>query len=440
MANDDVRSIRDFQVISILGKGAMGVVWHAHRKNTNETYAIKSIQKSTDTQIERVLQERAILTSVNNPFVMKMHWAFQDDSHIYFVLEHAKGGDLSVVTNTFHPGGMSEGHARFYIAEILLALEYLHTMNIVVRDLKPANCLTTASGHIMLTDFSHSKWLLHTGTGDSQASDYRPLDGSNNQQADDDFSDEDDCAGTPEYLAPEVLVDQAVTKMVDYWSLGIILYELIYARLPWGSCADKAVVDLFYSIITHPLCFTDGEDTDCNISTNDEMAGGAVCTPKTRSRVSAVAKDLMTRLLEKDPATRIGSNMAEVKAHTFFNQPGSELDWAAAQRGELVPPPREIPTQPTDGGDEAAQWSRFETFANPPAKQRKVLKPLESRLEADTRTPIDILLESSTHTRGPWTSICDGKKNRSFPQLKAIHSPSRHVLPKIKVRQGVKAL
>jgi serine/threonine protein kinase len=92
-----------------------------------------------------------------------MFWTFQDDFHVYFVLEHTKGGDLLSVVHRFHSDGMSEAHARFYIAEILLALEYLHEMNVVVCDLKPVNCLTTAAGHVVLTGFLHSKRLLSPG-------------------------------------------------------------------------------------------------------------------------------------------------------------------------------------------------------------------------------------------------------------------------------------
>ena len=136
---DNVPSIRDFQLTNILGKGSMGDVWHAYKKDTDESYAVKTIAKAADTNIDLLVEEREILVSVNNPFVVRLHWAFQDDSHVYFVLEHAKGGDLHSVMHNFYPGGMAESHARFYVAETLLALEYLHGLGIVVRDLKPSN-------------------------------------------------------------------------------------------------------------------------------------------------------------------------------------------------------------------------------------------------------------------------------------------------------------
>ena len=202
----DVRSICDFQIISMLGKGAMADVWHAYRYGTSETYAIKAIEKTPSTDIERVAREREILALVNNPFVVRMFWAFQDDFRVYFVLEHAKGGDLLSVVHRFHSDGMSEVHARFYIAEILLALEYLHEMNVIVCDLKPANCLTTAAGHIVLADFSHSKRLL--GPGDPQRRVKSSFAKCGSGVGVGNCSDTSDCEGTAEYMAPETLQDQ----------------------------------------------------------------------------------------------------------------------------------------------------------------------------------------------------------------------------------------
>jgi serine/threonine protein kinase len=303
----------------MLGKGTMSKVWHAYRKNTSEAYAIKAIEKTVATSFQRVAEERSILELVDNPFVIRMYWTFQDNSHVYFVLEHAEGGDLVSVMQNFHSSGMSEDHARFYIAEILLALEYLHGMGIVVRDMKPANCLTTRVGHIMLTDFSHSIQLLDTGTHSR----------SNNEP---NCGDQNECIGTPEYMAPETVQEHGLTKMVDYWSLGIMLYELIFAHLPWGSCGgieELDVTHLFYSIITQPVCFPDGEG---------EGEGG----------VSVAAKAPITGLLNKDPSKRMGNGAADVKAHRFFNQPGEELDWATARRGGLVPPPRHLPWKEAD--------------------------------------------------------------------------------------------
>jgi serine/threonine protein kinase len=313
---NDVRSIHDFQIISMLGKGAMGDVWHAYRYDTSETYAIKSIKKTPFTDIERVAREREILASVNNPFVVRMFWAFQDDSHVYFVLEHAKGGDLLSVVHRFYSDGMSEAYARFYIVEILLALEYLHEMNVIVCDLKPANCLTTAAGHIVLTDFSHSKWLL--GPDDSQRRVSSSFVKSDSGLGSGDCRDTADCAGTAEYMAPEILQGQDRTKMVDYWCLGIMMYELIYARLPWGSCENIDIADLFYSIITQPVWFPAFEDGETS-SNDEEITGGAevqIEQPGKRSRpVSAAATGLMGALLDKEPSNRLGAVVAQIKTH-----------------------------------------------------------------------------------------------------------------------------
>jgi serine/threonine protein kinase len=348
---DSAPSIRDFQLTNILGKGSMGEVWQAHRKDTGEWYAIKTIAKTASTVVDRLIEEREILASVNNPFVIRLHWVFQDDSRVYFVLDHAKGGDLLSVMHNFHPGGMSESHARFYFAEILLALEYLHGMGIVVRDLKPSNCLTTETGHIMLTDFGHSERLPGN------------IDRSNNEH--DNGVGSAQCVGTPEYMAPETLQDHPATKMGDYWSLGITLYELMFACMPWGSRADTGIEDLFFEILTQPVFSADEE--------NDGIGAGARAQPPT-TQVSEAARHLITRLLEKDPSNRLGADVASVKAHTFFNQPGLEMDWAAAQRGELVPPPRELPltavaapaSENLPRRGTPVQWLRVKPFPGPP--------------------------------------------------------------------------
>jgi serine/threonine protein kinase len=262
--------------------------------------------------------------------------------------------------HNFYPGGMAESHARFYVAETLLALEYLHGLGIVVRDLKPSNCLTTETGHIMLADFGHSKRL----SGNN-------IERSNNEQ--DDGAGSAQCVGTPEYMAPETLQDQPTNKMGDYWSLGIILYELVFACLPWGSCADTGtgeVEALFFSMLTQPVGFPDEEEDGIGIGIG--IGAGVGAQPPT-ARVSEAARSLITGLLEKDPSNRLGADVAGIKAHTFFNQPGRELDWAAARRGELVPPPRELPVAtgtatpsenlPRRGNP--AQWLRVRPFPGP---------------------------------------------------------------------------
>jgi microtubule-associated serine/threonine kinase len=181
-----VDSIYDFQLSELLGKGAMGIVWRARRKNTNERYAIKVIEKQSVEDIDSVIAEREILAEMNHPFVVQMYWAFQDEKRVYFVLEYANGGDLHSVIQNFYPDGMDEDRVRFYIVEILLAVEYLHSKDIVVRDLKPSNCLTTEAGHVKLTDFGHSLRLAKQK--------------DNNSAEEEDFGDEDEdsnCVGTP---------------------------------------------------------------------------------------------------------------------------------------------------------------------------------------------------------------------------------------------------
>jgi len=197
--------IDDFDLLKIIGKGSYGTVVQVRLKDTGDIFAMKVIDKKfivEKNEIQHTISERNILSKVNHPFIMKLFFAFQTEDKLYLVLEFVNGGELY-----FHlqlDGNFGTDRTRFYSAEIVLALEYLHKSGIIYRDLKPENVLIDGDGHIKITDFGLSK---------------EGLIGFNSRT--------NTFCGTPEYLAPEVLLGKEYSLAVDYWSLGTLMYEML---------------------------------------------------------------------------------------------------------------------------------------------------------------------------------------------------------------------
>lgn len=249
-------------------------------------YALKVLRKDhviTKNQVEHTKTERSVLGYVNHPFIVSMHMAFQSKDKLYFLLDFCAGGELF-----FHLGTVSqfpEPRARFYAAEIVLALSYVHSLDIIYRDLKPENVLLTAEGHIRLTDFGLSKEGISSSSS-----------GANS------------FCGTPEYLAPEILNRQGHGRAVDWWSLGALLYEMLTSLPPFYS-RDRDRI--FEKIRRHELQYP--------------------------ASVSRPAKQCLQGLLTKDPTRRLGSgpgDAEEIKVHEFFK----DIDWAKLAAGEIPPP------------------------------------------------------------------------------------------------------
>ncbi|KAK0333794.1 Serine/threonine-protein kinase [Friedmanniomyces endolithicus] len=266
--------IEDFDLLKVVGKGSFGKVMQVMKKDTQRIYALKTIRKQhiiSRSEVAHTLAERSVLAQINNPFIVPLKFSFQSPEKLYLVLAFVNGGEL------FHHLQREQrfdiNRSRFYAAELLCALECLHGFGVIYRDLKPENILVDYVGHIALCDFGLCKL---------------------------DMKDEDKTntfCGTPEYLAPELLHGQGYTKAVDWWTLGVLLYEMLTGLPPFY---DENTNEMYRKILAEPLHFP----------------GPEIVPP--------AARDLLTRLLDRDATRRLGSNgAAEIKAHPFFHS----IDW-----------------------------------------------------------------------------------------------------------------
>jgi len=276
----------DFKLMKVIGKGSYGkVMLVRYREEEDSVFAMKMLRKENivrRNQVEHTKTERNVLEAVSHPFIVSLHYAFQTPKKLYFILEYCPGGELFY--HISRAGRFSEGRGRFYASEILLAIEYLHRLNIIYRDLKPENILLDAHGHVKITDFGLSK-----------------------EGIEDNYSAKSMC-GTPEYLAPEILDKRGHGKAVDWYSLGALTYEMLTGLPP------------FYTRDREKLF--------------ERIRSGKLAYP---SYMTEVAKELLKALLRGNPADRLGGGSCdgeEVKAHAFFRG----LDWIAVQQRRITPP------------------------------------------------------------------------------------------------------
>lgn len=221
-------STDDFKIEKLIGKGSFGKVFMVTKKDTGKIFAMKVLKKEViEKRNQRVhtATEREILGSIECPFIVQLHYAFQTPDKLYMVMDYAIGGELFY--HLKHSGKFTEHRTRFYAAEILLALEHLHIRGIIYRDLKPENILLDSDGHIKLSDFGLSK----KGVLDEDSKAYT-------------------FCGTPEYLAPEILKGNGHDKAVDFWSLGAIMYEMLTGAPPFYS---KNREEMFRAILNTPV-------------------------------------------------------------------------------------------------------------------------------------------------------------------------------------------
>ncbi|XP_017754210.1 PREDICTED: microtubule-associated serine/threonine-protein kinase 3 isoform X5 [Eufriesea mexicana] len=305
---DDEKSQRipcesDYEVSKLISNGAYGAVYLVKEKNTRQRFAMKKINKNNlmlRNQVEQVFAERDIMSFTDNPFVVSMYCSFETKKHLCLVMEYVEGGDCANLLKNIGP--LPPDMARFYFAETVLAVEYLHSYGIVHRDLKPDNLLITALGHIKLTDFGLSKMgLMSLATNLYEGY----IDRDTRQ-----FSDKQ-VFGTPEYIAPEVILRQGYGKPVDWWSMGIILYEFLIGCVPFFGDTPE---ELFAHTVNDDIEWPDDDDWP----------------------VQPEAKDIITALLQQSPRDRLGTGGShEVKEHPYFY--GVNWNSLLRQKAEFVP-------------------------------------------------------------------------------------------------------
>ncbi|KAJ2742006.1 Serine/threonine-protein kinase Sgk2 [Coemansia sp. BCRC 34301] len=313
----------DFQLLSIIGKGSYGKVMLARYKDTGKVMAIKVISKSKlrgrPNEIRRVMSERKVLErTIEHPFLVGLQCAFQTKEKLFFCLDYVNGGELFFHLQRERRFG--ENRARFYAAEITSALAYLHGMDVVYRDLKPENCLLDAHGHVRIVDFGLAKDVGPVVWRTEGSALYSVEEGGKTGTF----------CGTPEYLAPEVLLRQRYGKEVDWYCLGAVLYEMLTGLPPFYHQDNNT---MYQRILSEDLRFPSAlpPPAACNgtmYAGSGNIAGNAV---------GRYAQDFVFRMMARDPQTRLGHGVfgtENVKRHVFFHG----IDWAKIYRQEYAPP------------------------------------------------------------------------------------------------------
>jgi len=291
---DDELSLRQFQLLRSVGRGAFGKVRIVQKRDDKKLYALKYINKEKCIKmkaVQNVIQERQLLEQIKHPLIVNLQFAFQDDENMFMVLDLMLGGDLRYRLD--RNGPIPEEQVKFYTAEIALGLAYLHKERIVHRDIKPDNLLLDEHGHVHLTDFNVA----------IRVKPEKMLTAA---------------AGTRAYMAPEILKQKLEPKetrtgyftTVDWWSLGIVMYECLYGKRPFqGKNSDE----LSTAILNDDLKFPMNE------------------------RISPQCVDCVRLFLERDITKRLGcgpDGLEDIKKHPFF----SDIDWEKLIRKEVQPP------------------------------------------------------------------------------------------------------
>ncbi|XP_043556401.1 ribosomal protein S6 kinase alpha-3 isoform X4 [Chiloscyllium plagiosum] len=286
-----------FEFLKVLGQGSFGKVFlvrKAQGSDAGQLYAMKVLKKATLKVRDRVRtkMERDILVEVNHPFIVKLHYAFQTEGKLYLLLDFLRGGDL--FTRLSKEVMFTEEDVKFYLAELALALDHLHSLGIIYRDLKPENILLDEQGHIKLTDFGLSKESI-----DHEKKAYS-------------------FCGTVEYMAPEVVNRRGHTQSADWWSFGVLMFEMLTGTLPFQGKDRKETMTMILKA---------------------KLGMPQFLSPDSQS--------LLRMLFKRNPGNRLGAGpdgVEEIKRHSFF----STIDWNKLCRREIMPPFKPAIGRPED--------------------------------------------------------------------------------------------
>ncbi|KAL2592437.1 hypothetical protein AAZV13_12G067100 [Glycine max] len=324
--------LNHFRPVKPLGSGDTGSVYLVELGETGHYFAMKAMEKGVmlnRNKVHRACTEREILDMLDHPFLPALYASFQTKTHVCLITDYCSGGELFLLLDRQPAKVLREDAVRFYAAEVVVALEYLHCQGIIYRDLKPENVLLQSSGHVSLTDFDLScltsckPQLLVPVINEkkkAQKGPHAPIFMAEPMRASNSF------VGTEEYIAPEIITGSGHTSAVDWWALGILLYEMFYGYTPFRG---KTRQRTFTNILHKDLKF-----------------------PKSK-QVSFSAKQLMYRLLNRDPKSRLGSREGanEIKNHPFFRG----VNWALVRCTK--PPELDAPLlETTEGGEKEAKF------------------------------------------------------------------------------------
>ncbi|KZV23951.1 phototropin-1 [Dorcoceras hygrometricum] len=305
LANGEEIGLKHFKPIKPLGSGDTGSVHLVELCETGHYFAMKAMDKNVmlnRNKVHRACAEREILDLLDHPFLPALYASFQTKTHICLITDYYPGGELFILLDRQPTKVLKEDAVRFYAAEVVIALEYLHCQGIIYRDLKPENILLQDNGHVSLTDFDLScltsckPQLLIPEIDEKKRrrkSQDAPIFMAEPMRASNSF------VGTEEYIAPEIISGEGHTSAVDWWALGILLYEMLYGYTPFrGKTRQKTFANILHKDLKFPR----------------------------RKEVSVQGKQLMYRLLTRDPKNRLGSREGanEVKQHPFFRG----INWA----------------------------------------------------------------------------------------------------------------
>jgi protein-serine/threonine kinase len=363
--SNNKKSASDFEKIKLLGKGGVGHVYLVRLKCTNEYYAMKVLTKDEmirKNKVKRVLTEREILATADNPFIVNLYHSFQSKTQIFFIMQYCPGGNFYDFIKLQPHSCLKESQTKFYASEVLLALEYLHKEGFVYRDLKPENILIKENGHIVLTDFDLSKQatnaiqekVIKTKFSGTSMTVIEPELVANS------------FVGTEEYFAPEIIKGTNHNSSVDWWTYGILVYEMLYGKTPFKGSTPKYT---FENILQCKVDF-----------------------PKhKRGTVSKECKSLIKHLIKFDAKKRLGarSGAADIKDAPFFN--GVNWNKLYQQQPPIIPKVKnKLDTRYFQDIHDDLEWDITEPKS----------VTLSSENDWNSFTPFDYFLTNKSYNKG----------------------------------------